>query len=234
MKKNKMMRAASFLLVAVLLTTSVISGTFAKYVTTATGSDSARVAKWGVTVNPNGELFLTAYEKDDNTFTKADNTVVSSDTWKLVAPGTTHGLTEVQLTGTPEVATRVTYDATLVLGPWSVTSGEYCPIVFTVEGATYGTNDTDATNKYATIAALITAVEEAIEDCKEDYAPNTDLSSVSTDYPSVSWSWPIETGADDEAKAANNLKDTELGNLAASGNHSMIQLTIATTVTQID
>ena len=43
MKKNKMMRLASFLLIAVLLTTSVISGTFAKYVTTDAQWDSARV-----------------------------------------------------------------------------------------------------------------------------------------------------------------------------------------------
>ena len=50
MKKNKMMRLASFLLVATLLTTSMISGTFAKYVTEGSASDSARVAKWGVEV----------------------------------------------------------------------------------------------------------------------------------------------------------------------------------------
>jgi hypothetical protein len=47
MKKNKMMRLASLLLVCVLLTTSVISGTFAKYTTSYTANDTARVAKWG-------------------------------------------------------------------------------------------------------------------------------------------------------------------------------------------
>ena len=46
MKKNKMMRIASALLVAVILTTCAISGTFAKYVTSTPGSDSARVAKF--------------------------------------------------------------------------------------------------------------------------------------------------------------------------------------------
>ena len=43
MKKNIMMRVASALLIAVLLTTCAISGTFAKYVSTASGSDTARV-----------------------------------------------------------------------------------------------------------------------------------------------------------------------------------------------
>lgn len=48
MKKNKFMRIASVLLIVTLLSTSVISGTFAKYTTEAEGSDSATVAKWGV------------------------------------------------------------------------------------------------------------------------------------------------------------------------------------------
>ena len=50
MKKNKTMRLASGLLVAVLLTTCAISGTFAKYVSDATNSDTARVAKWSIEV----------------------------------------------------------------------------------------------------------------------------------------------------------------------------------------
>ena len=51
MRNNRMMRAASALLVAVLLTTSTISGTFAKYVTEKEVSDTARVAKWGVEID---------------------------------------------------------------------------------------------------------------------------------------------------------------------------------------
>ena len=57
MRKNKMMRTASGLLVATLLTTSVISGTFAKYTTEETGSDSARVAKFGVEITARGTMF---------------------------------------------------------------------------------------------------------------------------------------------------------------------------------
>ena len=47
MRKNKMMRAASGLLVAVLLSTCAISGTFAKYTTSTESTDNARVAVWG-------------------------------------------------------------------------------------------------------------------------------------------------------------------------------------------
>ena len=50
MKKNKMMRIASVLLVAVLLSTCAISSTFAKYTTEFTGTTSAKVATWSVNV----------------------------------------------------------------------------------------------------------------------------------------------------------------------------------------
>ena len=59
MRKNKVMRMASVLLVAVLLTTCMISGTFAKYISSAeftgnnggNGNSSALVAKWSILVN---------------------------------------------------------------------------------------------------------------------------------------------------------------------------------------
>ena len=51
MKKNKMMRIASVLLVAVLLSTCVIGGTFAKYTSDYTGNATAQVAKWAFELN---------------------------------------------------------------------------------------------------------------------------------------------------------------------------------------
>ena len=45
MKKNVLMRIASGALVITMLTTCVISGTFAKYITDDAASDKARVAK---------------------------------------------------------------------------------------------------------------------------------------------------------------------------------------------
>ena len=114
MKKNKMMRLASILLVLVLLTTSVISGTFAKYVTTDSASDTARVAKWGVAVSVNGNLFGTDYatvgatENADSIVATSTNVSSNDPTGNpanIVAPGTenSQGL-KIALTGTPEVA----------------------------------------------------------------------------------------------------------------------------------
>ena len=48
MKKNIAMRLASGIMLASLLSTCVISGTFAKYTSSYTASDTATIAKWDI------------------------------------------------------------------------------------------------------------------------------------------------------------------------------------------
>ena len=238
MKKNKMMRTASGLLVATLLTTSVISGTFAKYTTTASGSDSARVAKFGVTIEANGGMFATEYAKDDKraSITSANSVISSKTNEKVVAPGTKGDLVNATIKGTPEVAVHVAYEPTLTLDGWKVENGEvYCPIVFKVNDKTYGLNGIkDAAgktvdNQSTTITELKTAVENAIKAYSKDYEPNTNLSKKNADYVNVSWEWAFDKNED--------VKDTYLGDCAAddkTDNDSKVELSIKTTVTQID
>ena len=104
MKKNTMMRIASLLLIAVLLSTSIIGGTFAKYTSTYDAKDQARVARWGFgTTDINMDLFDTEYTN-----------VKSANGDKLIAPGV-----EVESTFklvadssvAPEVAYKITVDA---------------------------------------------------------------------------------------------------------------------------
>ncbi len=117
MKKNKMCRLSSVLLILVLLTTSVVGSTFAKYTTEGTAIDSARVAKWGVsiTVDNQGEFFASTYAKDDNAsgLTAANSVVAVTNAGggqdKVVAPGTS-GSTTFTIAGTPEVAFKLTAD----------------------------------------------------------------------------------------------------------------------------
>jgi len=81
MRKNRMMRLASALLILTMVTTCAISGTFAKYVTEAKTTDTARVAKWGVKVDVTGETaFAEAYGASDAAVEKtaAGATVVSN------------------------------------------------------------------------------------------------------------------------------------------------------------
>ena len=93
MKKNKMMRIASVLLVAVLLSTCAISGTFAKYVTEETATDKAYVAKWDIDLAGNNtdtkefefDLFNTVLDTKDS----AEETNVAKEDGKvIIAPGT--------------------------------------------------------------------------------------------------------------------------------------------------
>ena len=233
MKKNKMMRTASVLLVLTLLTVCVISGTFAKYTTTASGEDTARVAKFGVTITENGSTFAKTYKKDNTTAKIDAESVISSDNSKVVAPGTKGNLVNSTITGTPEVAVNVAYTPTLTFEGWKLADdSEYCPIVFTVGNETYGlTGMKDSTgavvkNGYATVAELKAGVENAIKAYSKDYEPKTDLSTIGTaGYVHVSWNWAFEN---------NDANDTYLGNQAAAGNASTVKLAITTTVTQID
>lgn len=78
-KRNKAMRLASALLVLTLLTVCAISGTFAKYTGSITGSDKARVAYWGFTPS---SLTLDLFSEN------YDNVDSSVDGENVVAPGT--------------------------------------------------------------------------------------------------------------------------------------------------
>ena len=244
MKKNRMMRLASILLVCVLLTTSVISGTFAKYTTTGSTSDNARVAKWGVQINTEGDgFFTTTYAKDSAT--DIANTVKADV--DVVAPGTNaEGKAFFSLTGTPEVAVKVTFkvtgaggvdkatDVVLAAGEYwdwtqapyttKFTATEYHPLVFTLK-------DGSTELKTGTLAEI----EAFLEGKSDDYAPGTDLATIlggSTGNYTLSWAWAFNQSKDKE--------DTLLGNIAAeldtatAGTSTALNFTIEITAEQID
>lgn len=226
MKKNVMMRLASFLLVAVLISTSAISGTYAKYVTSGESKDMARVAKWGVVITGQADMFKTEY--GSNTSGIAYNTVVSADTIhgrnRLLAPGTEGTLTDIAMSGTPEVAVEVKFESNFNIGGWLLNGTEYyCPIVITIdETEYYGMSYTSEEDFEA-------AVNAAIVNFSANYEANKNLAEVATSKaPSVRWNWAFYRDPDHDAK------DTILGNQAAAGNPASIDLTIKCTVTQID
>ena len=212
MKKNRMLKLASALLVLCLITTCAISTTFAKYVTSDDASDSAQVAKWGVTVTVNNV--------DDIVDTKDSATeghILTATTYSMVAPGTTGTLATVVIDGTPEVAFSVSAEATLTLTGWTVDSTDYCPIEIKVGNGDWIKNVNNVT-------ALQTAVKTAVESelNKAEVAADEDADASLT----ISWRWAFE-GNDDES-------DTALGNAAAEGNPATIKFDLKVTVTQVD
>lgn len=93
MKNNKLAKFMALVLLVTLLAVILVSGTYAKYTTSATGSDSAAVARWNITLN--GEDISKGTQKtfklglfdtiNDTDFTSEDSDVTAGK----IAPGTT-------------------------------------------------------------------------------------------------------------------------------------------------
>lgn len=217
MKKTKLMRAALLLLVLTLVTSCFVGGTFAKYTTRAEGSDTARVAKWGVEITANGATFANKYATDTgNVVGTIANSVVSANADKVIAPGTKGNMVGMTITGTPEVAVSVNYAANFKVEGWTVDDKFYCPLQIKV-----GSTMIDGV-KFNNAVAFENAVNTEISTYNKNYAAGTDLSTASVTTPSVSWEWPF---------SEDDIKDTALGNLPIA---PTVSLEVTTTVTQID
>lgn len=264
MKKNVMMRLASFLLVAVLISTSAISGTYAKYVTEASGRDTARVAEWGVDISVSGSLFKQSYANDgtvekDKTNADITNTVVvkSNSADNLVAPGTANsdGIT-FAITGTPEVAVNVnvqitdgaTRDVYLADGEYlDWTTGNDKTDKFTLATPTGSyrpivytlVNDEREELAKGTLEDIETYLEKTLSG---NYAANTNLATIAggaTGTYKLTWAWDFEQAAN---ITLYDKADTLLGNLAAGKETSVdtaaynlsANVEFSITVTQID
>ena len=214
--KNKMMRAASVLMVAVLLSTCAISGTFAKYVTSVTSGDSARVAKWNIGHNfDEKSTFAATYNSG-----KVES-LGGAD--KVVAPGTADSGT-YELSGAPEVAYKVTFnfdkqaEVFLKQGNYDFADAayvnmdlnlgtDYIPLKWTVAlttgaGATISQIDPlgvaalGASNTFNTMAEI----EAAFANTQIDYAANKEAGITIV----IGWTWAI---------SQNDQADTILGYL---------------------
>ena len=258
-----MMRAASALLIAVLMTTSVISGTFAKYVSQDSATDSARVAMWGVefvtTVDDNQTLFVKEYAH--NTTGHKGTFSVYTDTDDLVAPGTSSNAYTFQTIGTPEVSYQVTFAAddstmkTVFLAKddaFNPISPVYYPVVFTI---TVGDTTTSLTSTPSdqSVTGLVNAIKDFTyyyDVTTEHYYISKDGGSTWTDFGNtvaptltISWNWEYNVDPDTDAM------DTILGNLAVdatwydSGSNTLsattdysleVALDVTATATQLD
>ncbi len=220
---RKIFQTLCVLLALVLMTSTVLASTVARYVTTAYGEDDARVAKWGVTATMTGGAFATKYV-DNTTSYDMDVSVKSNNTDKLVAPGTTGTFGGIHVTGKPEVAVKVRTYATMSLANWVVNGSYYCPLKITINGVTYYGMD------YSSSAAFCTAVEEAIESADGIYPPNTNLAEVTGLNGDYTWVWDFK-GTDGKQ---TDEKDYIIGENSANGTDALISLSVTTNITQSD
>lgn len=223
MKKNKLFIIGLVTVFVALLSLTLVSSTFAKYVTTDTGTDTARVAKWGVNITAAGNnAFSKVYSTDDTSVTGIASSVISSTEDKVIAPGTKGTFAAITVSGKPEVAVKIEHKAEVTLSNWVINTDEfYCPIVITVKSgehsATVKQNETNNSD-----TALVAAIENAINKTI-NVAPNTELSGEINSLE-ISWEWAFGDGTTD-------AKDTALGYLDPA---PTITVKVVTTVTQIN
>lgn len=145
-KINKiMMITVSILLTLTLITSSVVSGTFAKYASSGQSSATARVAKWGAVVE------ITANRPEVVINTDGDAITFSADALKM-GPGSDYSnLMTVKFSGTAEVKLKVKITATVncddskIVIPVSVAGKDTC---FIPMGITIKENKNDTTFGY--------------------------------------------------------------------------------------
>jgi hypothetical protein len=111
MKKNKTMRIASVVMMAALLSTCAISGTFAKYTSASTGKDTARVAKWDIRLGQSEQHMTDEFTFDLFNTTYDNGAVKSAGTDNVIAPGTT-GSFVINIQNKSEVAAKYWIDFT--------------------------------------------------------------------------------------------------------------------------
>lgn len=243
---GKLIRLSGILLILTLITSCFVGGTFAKYVSKGEGTDTARVAKWGVDVVGAGNAFANEYETDDSSVKGSIGVSVQSDV-AVVAPGTSGEFKGITVSGTPEVAINIATIATIELtGKWEDRSGKfYCPLIFNINGVKVSGLE------YTSAEEFKNALKDKIESAANgNVAAGVDLSNPqSTDNvpqlmqknpdgsSKIKWSWAFENGD----AALSTVKhpqtddaDTALGDAAADGNAPTISLKLETTITQID
>lgn len=249
MKKNRCLKIASGLLLLVLVTTCAIGTTLAKYTTGGDAQDSARVAKWGVKLEMEGDtMFSNEYKMDDDTITVKSTSVAEGNSDRIVAPGTASNsatAARFSISGTPEVAVKIEVELTVnneiflkegeytdptVAGVTFNLEGDYYPVVFTLKQVADATGE--LTESVIIKKGNLAAIQDFLDDySSKTYKPNTNLDATFE----LSWAWAFDNG--------NDEADTYLGNLIAEKNpdslaskdySTEISYTIEITVTQVD
>lgn len=214
----------SVMICLLVILSMTLSGTVAKYVTSGGDfSDSARVAKWGVTIDTYSDL-VSSYKRDGIIVFQTR----SGTQDKIIAPGTRGSLICFEVKGEAEVSYAVDivdesvnfsfgegYNASSkLLVDEDNEEFEYFPIIikFTKYDkktsnktvTTYGMTGTSADKVYNTVTDLANAVENDLKTAlDENIAPGVDVHRM---Y-SVEWEWSYSASNDYQTRE----KDTILG-----------------------
>ena len=133
-RSSMMVRLVAVLAVTMMFTMCFVGGTFAKYTSSATGTDNANVAKWDIKVGGTNiatndtftfDLFKTI--KDSNG--TADETDMSPVDGTIIAPGT-RGSFDIVIKNDSQVNATYAID-------YTVTNTNSIPVKFSVDGTNW-------------------------------------------------------------------------------------------------
>lgn len=181
-KENKTMKFVSFVLLITVLALILVAGTYAKYTSTASGSDTATVAKWDIKAGKTGEeVSITGSNPEVafnlfETINNEDGTAETDVTAEKIAPGTS-GAFELSVKNDSEVNAK--YTITFNVGESNI------PLEFKLDNGQW-TDD-------------LSNVGE------------TPLNMGESKVANVQWRWAYETKAEDGTVTAGDAVDTGLG-----------------------
>ena len=214
-KKSNVLSTIMFVgLFAVMVCLISLSGTYAKYTTTVSGSDTAKVAKWRWTISDADvnsasvttytlDLFNTAIKDTDGTTAESNMSATSH----MVAPGTS-GAFDLEITNNSDV------DAT-----YAVTFSETNPLGAEIE---YCTSSCTTASNWGTVSTLNATTTNILNASETDHS----------DTIHVQWRWLFS-----DADATQSTEDTGVGfaaGTAASDEARTITVSANVVLNQVD
>lgn len=129
-----MVRLVAVLAVTMMFTMCFVGGTFAKYTSSATGTDSATVAKWdikvgGTNIVTNDSFTFNLFDTINDSDLTSPETDMSPADGTIIAPGTS-GQFEIEIKNDSEVNAKYAID-------FSVTNEKSIPVQFSLDGTNW-------------------------------------------------------------------------------------------------
>lgn len=185
-KNNKIIRFAIFILMVTLLALVLVASTYAKYASSATGSDTATVAKWsfkvgGKDIAKSEEVTFDLFKTITNT-DESEETGLNTTDGSLIAPGTM-GSFNISLENASEVLANYSVK-------YTVTNADSIPLLYSTDKSNWSSS-IDSVNQSATEIAVGGKAETT----------------------TIYWKWDFEKMKADktnEVDTDNDAKDTAL------------------------
>ena len=185
-RKSHAVRLGILALALTLVTTSLLGGTMAKYVTEVTGTATATVAQWSFTANGEAEQISSAIDLASTTYNAG--TIAA----KKVAPGTSGSFT-ITLDGS---GSDVGIDYTIAITKNNASADLPTDLVFSTEAITEANPGKNLADLQSNLTGNI-PYKSGANNMKKDVI--------------IYWSWPFESTQQGSDK---DKKDTALGEAA--------------------